>query len=68
MSIRTRLLAGLGVLLALLIGWFAAVIPAIHRWGATDEEVSRVLPDDELLPEQIWPWIAQLGDTRACSS
>jgi hypothetical protein len=84
MSIRTRvlrLLAGLGLLLALLAGAFAAVIPAIHRWGAMDEEVSLALPGDELLPaplvlwtnavtinappEQVWPWIAQLGDTRA---
>jgi hypothetical protein len=84
MSIRTRvlrLLAGLGLLIALLAGAFAAVIPAIHRWGATDEEVSLALPGDKLLPtplvlwinavtinappEQVWPWIAQIGDTRA---
>jgi hypothetical protein len=84
MSIRTRLLrllAGLGLLLALLAGSFAAVIPAIHRWGATDEEVALALPGDELLPaplvlwtnavtinappDQVWPWIAQLGDTHA---
>jgi hypothetical protein len=83
MSIRTRLLrllAGLGLLIALLAGSFAAVIPAIHRWGAEDEEVSLALPGDELLPEplvlwtnavtinappdQVWPWIAQIGDIR----
>jgi hypothetical protein len=59
---------------------FAALIPAIHRWGATDAEVARALPGDELLPRpaliwtngididappaQVWPWVAQLGDTR----
>jgi hypothetical protein len=83
MSIRIRLLrllAGLGLLTALLAASFAAVIPAIHRWGATDAEVAQVLPGDELLPNplvawtnaitidappaQVWPWIAQLGDNR----
>jgi hypothetical protein len=84
MSIRARLcrlVAGIGVLLALLAGSFAAIIPAIHRWGATDEELALALPGDDLLsqplvrwtnavtiqapPEQVWPWIAQLGDARA---
>jgi hypothetical protein len=74
------LFAGLGLLTALLAASFAAVIPAIHRWGATDAEVTQVLPGDELLPNppvawtnaitidappaQVWPWIAQLGDGR----
>jgi hypothetical protein len=50
-------------------------------WGATPEEVSRLLPGDELVtrptfnatraitidarPEQIWPWLVQVGLTRA---
>jgi hypothetical protein len=50
------------------------------RWGATDEEVSLVLPGDELMPhadlmatravtiraraDVVWPWIAQLGQGR----
>jgi hypothetical protein len=50
------------------------------RWGATDEEVSASLPGDELVPraditatraitvgvapEDVWPWIAQLGQAR----
>lgn len=51
------------------------------RWGATEEEAHRSLPGDELLlhptleatraltvwatPEQIWPWLVQMGYRRA---
>ncbi len=51
------------------------------RWGATAEEVSRPLPGDEVVPdptfdatraitiaarpEQIWPWLRQVGVKRA---
>jgi hypothetical protein len=75
-----RLIVGLIVLGALLVGLFALTLPAIHRWGATDQEVTRTLPGDELLkeplvrwthgitidaaPEAVWPWVAQIGDTR----
>lgn len=50
------------------------------RWGATDEEVSREMPGDGLVaepqyvttraitiqarPEQIWPWLVQMGEGR----
>jgi hypothetical protein len=50
-------------------------------WGATADEVSRELPGDELLPDPwivctravsisappgaIWPWIVQIGSSRA---
>ena len=50
------------------------------RWGATDGEQASVLPGDEVLgpaqlvstraitirssPEDVWPWIAQLGQGR----
>ncbi|MGY4784673.1 hypothetical protein ACVH9Z_32870 [Rhodococcus opacus] len=50
------------------------------RWGATDAEAAATLPGDELIPqarwgythaitidaspEQVWPWIAQLGQGR----
>jgi hypothetical protein len=50
------------------------------RWGASNDEVSVVLPGDDLLPTpnltatrsatiaatpgQVWPWIAQLGQGR----
>ena len=52
-----------------------------QRWGATDEEVAMALPGDDLLPvaefnptraitidarpEEVWPWIVQIGYGRA---
>ncbi len=75
-----RLLAGAALLATLLAALFAVVIPAIHRWGATDAEIARAMPGDDQLPHpavtwtnaidisappaQVWPWVAQLGDTR----
>jgi hypothetical protein len=59
------------------------VRPRISRWGATDEEVRRALPGDELEsphgdrpistraitidapPEEVWPWLVQMGSGRA---
>jgi hypothetical protein len=51
------------------------------RWGATDEEVARAMPGDDVVkhptfnatravtiqarPEEIWPWLVQIGITRA---
>jgi hypothetical protein len=54
--------------------------PWQHRWGATDAEVRRAMPGDDLVPdaasttraitiaapaEQVWPWLVQLGYGRA---
>jgi hypothetical protein len=55
--------------------------PWQHRWGASDEEVKRTLPGDELVsnadivetrvvtikatPAAIWPWLVQIGQGRA---
>ena len=57
------------------------VRPRQVRWGATDEEVSRWMPGDDIVdnptfnatraitieaaPEEIWPWIVQMGLGRA---
>ena len=54
--------------------------PWQERWGATDDEVATALPGDDLTaepadehtraitidapPEQIWPWLVQLGADR----
>jgi len=51
------------------------------RWGATDEEISRIMPGDDIVaaptfnatravtvnapPRDIFPWIVQMGVTRA---
>ena len=68
------ILAGLGALAVVIV---ILRTPWMDRWGATDEEIAASLPDDELLaapasfvnravtiharPEQIYPWIIQLG-------
>lgn len=80
----------LGAARGLLLGsGFAAVTVTVyrlivqpwqHRWGATDEEVARPMPGDEVIPDaasttraitiharpsQIWPWLIQIGFGRA---
>lgn len=68
---------GAGTLLAYLL-W---IRPWQLRWGATDEEVESSMPGDEIVrdptfdatravtvevgPEEIWPWILQIGYGRA---
>src|SRR6266700_1732179 len=75
---------GLGVaaLGAVALGVYLRYIrPWQLRWGATDEEVARAMPGDEVVkhptfnatravtiqarPEEIWPWLVQIGVTRA---
>lgn len=75
--------------LTVVLGSVALVMAAYKRWlrpyqlhrGATDEEVQRSMPGDELLPnptylasraitidampEEIWPWLIQMGFKRA---
>ena len=82
---RSRILQFMGrVFLALGIGFIAYFFiyrPMQLRWGASHEEVNRLMPGDEIVknpsfnatravtvnkkPEQIWPWIVQIGHTRA---
>lgn len=66
---------------AVLAVYRVLVQPWQHRWGATDEEVGRAMPGDDLIPgstgtttraigiaappEQVWPWLVQLGYGRA---
>ncbi|MBN1875269.1 MAG: hypothetical protein JXA33_13660 [Anaerolineae bacterium] len=80
---RTRILRLLGGLLSIviLLGIILPLLPSwFHSWGATEVEVARSYPGDDILPvpvlfwthtvtvdappEQVWPWIAQLGDRR----
>ena len=69
----------LSVSLALAL-WFI-YRPWALTWGSTDEEIARFMPGDEVLeqptfnatravtieatPEEIWPWIVQIGYRRA---
>jgi hypothetical protein len=73
---------GLAALGAVLFGvYFRFIRPWQLRWGATDEEVARAMPGDDVVkhptfnatravtinarPEEIWPWLVQIGITRA---
>lgn len=62
-------------------GYALAIRPRVLTWGATDEEVHRSLPGDELVPNpqmeathavtihasaaEVWPWVVQIGHQRA---
>lgn len=77
-------LVGAGIALVALmvvISLYLFVIKPWHlRWGATDSEVARRMPGDELIPDgksatraitiaatpkEIWPWLVQLGFGKA---
>ena len=75
------ILAIAAALADLVIVYILFIRPWQLRWGATDEEVARPMPGDEIepqptfnatravtiraRPEEIWPWIVQIGFTRA---
>jgi hypothetical protein len=73
---------GVGVVIALIVlAVYKFVARPWHsRWGATDKEVHRSMPGDELVPgaasttrattinasaEDVWPWLVQIGYGRA---
>ncbi|MFA9445799.1 hypothetical protein [Egicoccus sp. AB-alg6-2] len=62
------------------LGYHLVVRPWQRHWGATDDEVARTMPGDDVVaraaattravtieaaPEQIWPWLVQVGYGRA---
>jgi hypothetical protein len=63
------------------IAFFGYYRPWHLRWGATPEDLARTMPGDEIVhraifnatrvvtiearPEEIWPWIVQIGFGRA---
>jgi hypothetical protein len=63
------------------LGFFGLYRPWHLRWGATSEDLARSMPGDEIVhrpifnatrvvsidarPEDIWPWIVQIGFSRA---
>ncbi len=75
-----RLLIGLVVLVLVLFAGFSIYMAQMPSWGATAQEAALALPGDEILsapdvdwtnartinapPEKVWPWLAQIGDTR----
>ncbi len=62
------------------VGAWAALLPRVLTWGATDDEVVRPLPGDTLVDNPmyvttraitvdapaaaVWPWLVQLGQNR----
>jgi len=76
LSIAGLILTGVTVLVV----WFL-YRPWALTWGSTDEEIARAMPGDEVLenptfnatravtieatPDEIWPWIVQIGYRRA---
>jgi hypothetical protein len=70
-----------GIAIAVVAAYLKLYRPWQTSWGATDEELSRPLPGDKLVvrptwnatravtvsatPEQIWPFLLQLGWGRA---
>jgi len=71
-------IAGSVISVAIYLFW---IRPWQLRWGSTDEEVVRAMPGDDIVyrpafnatrsvsvnarPEDIWPWIVQIGIKRA---
>jgi hypothetical protein len=69
------------ILFALVLLYFAFLRPWQLRWGATDEEIGRAMPGDDIVgdpsfnatravtirasAECIFPWIVQMGVKRA---
>src|SRR5678816_4093677 len=69
----------LAILAVVLLYWFPGR-RWMARWGTTPDEVARVMPGDALIanpthsamdavtvfaaPEDIWPWLAQMGYQR----
>lgn len=80
-STLIRFLSVLAIPVILLTIYLFLIRPAQLRWGATQEEIGRSMPGDELVadptfvatraitirggPEKIWPWIVQMGYDRA---
>jgi hypothetical protein len=76
-----RFLVGMALVLLIAVPGFAIANAQISTFGMEQGELNQTLPGDELLPtpiiywqhavtinarpEEVWPWIIQIGDTRA---
>jgi hypothetical protein len=84
LAVSLGLSPGLAISLVLaasiVVTYVRLIGPRLGRWGATDEEVARPMPGDDLFPgaptatraitidarpHDIWPWLVQLGYGRA---
>lgn len=80
-SVAMRLLALMALPALLVAVYLLAIRPSQLHWGATSEETARSMPGDDIVssasfcatravtihsrPEEIWPWLAQMGYGRA---
>jgi hypothetical protein len=80
-SFLKRLIAVLALIILPVAVYLLWARPYQLHWGATDEEISRSMPGDELdpdptflatraiiiqgTPDEIWPWLLQMGYGRA---
>jgi hypothetical protein len=76
-----RLIASLGALAIVMAGYYFLARPYQLHWGATEEEIAATYPGDEFdadpdflatraitiqgTPEEIFPWLNQMGYNRA---
>lgn len=79
--LAAKLLAVVTLPILFITIYLLAIRPTQLRWGATAEEVARSMPGDALVPhpafcatrgitiegkpEDIWPWLVQMGYDRA---
>lgn len=79
-SLVRRIFIVITVIVLLLAIYSSIWLPAFERWGATDEELDRVLPGDHIITRAgrvstraltinapvsaVWPWIVQMGQER----
>ena len=80
-SIIKRILATLALIALVMVAYLLWARPYQLNWGATDQEVKQSMPGDQLdptpeffatraltisgTPEEIWPWLLQMGYGRA---
>jgi hypothetical protein len=80
LGVATGLAVGLAIAAVVVSTYLLWIGPRQRRWGATEEEVRRSLPGDELLgpdaasttraitvdarPEEVFPWLLQIGYGR----
>jgi hypothetical protein len=81
---KRRLILFLKVSVPVVIGFLIAYVlilrPWHHRWGATDAEIQKTLPGDNLIvatsqithgitvdapAEKVWSWLMQIGQDRS---
>lgn len=79
-SLLPVLLGFVAVETAAIVAYTRLIRPWFLRWGASAQEIDRVLPGDELVPaprtgytraitinapiDQVWQWIVQIGQNR----